>query len=564
MRRLRAVIAIFLGLTFTHAELEAADPSCMLQQHVVVNDEKGLPDMSAAALSRDAELLVIGDAPIAMSLSDSARQQSTPTAINKCPEVHATLPCSILLAILLFSVGYLVWWNTDSSPQETARSTGLFIQFAGMANYSMVILEAYQLAHALHFDAAFSGQLIGIYMGATAVGGLAMALKLWYQPGIWKNNPRTTLITAQIFNITGFCIYAYVTEYVASFTIDTFWESRNLAAALLAARICSGVGHGVTATLLQVSFAHLTPTAERPAQMTRFMFVNTLGIGMGPMIAAGLRVLHFCPPGQPGRFELVGQAQLILATVALLSLYFYPNLSGVEDYVDLDHKGTARGPMTNLLKQPDTPESQKRDFAQKVIVCGCMLATLVRAMVTSGVEGATSLLLETEYMFAPSMIGLIIGATFLCCVPAKFMIDAGKSRLTVTEWIRLLCGVSLIGCILLFRQNWRFLIAADVLLFPSLYLSDGMVRGLMQQYALPAGSILDQTGTTLIAMLLNSTGRFLGPWMARLLLETVNQRGYALLQVVLALIFLVVFELTIVRPQEIVNQDVVFDAKECS
>jgi hypothetical protein len=453
-----------------------------------------------------------------------------------CPRIHDTVPLGVLFLALALTVAWLIYVTSESDVAESARSTGLFIQWCGMTSYSIVILDAYQLAKTLHHDAAFSGQLIGLYMAATAVGGLITSSMLWYYPDVWKMYGRLVLLLGQAFNITGFCTYAWITSYVSYNVINTPGEHETLSAALLFARVNSGIGHGIGATLLQVSFAHLTPVQDRPAQMTRFMFVNTLGIGLGPMIAAGMRMMEFCPLGQPPGFELVGLAQIVLSGASLISvLVFYPNLKDFASTVEADDCRAAE-------------QSPRSGILQRLIVIGCMLSTLVRAMVTSGVEGATSLLLEISYGFPRHVIGIIIGATFLACFPVKLAMDSRRSRLTVYHWIRGLCGISVIGALLLFRRDWAWLITADVLLFPSLYLGDGMLRGVMQQFALPTGSILDQTGTTLIAMILNSVGRFLGPWVARLLLEDVNQTGYAALQVFLAILFWVVFELMIVRP----------------
>jgi len=402
-----------------------------------------------------------------------------------------------------------------------------------MTNYSIVILESYQLSKALGHDAAFSGQVIGIYMAAAAFGGLIMSLVLWGYPGVWKQRARELLLFTQISGIIGFSIYAWVTSYVTYNAIGTAAEANGLSTALLVARVISGIGHGIIATLLQVTFAHITPAQERPAQMIRFWFVNTLGIGVGPMIAAAMRLLDFCPPGHPPRFELVGLGQLVLSAVSLCSvLLFYPKLHDVEDFVVADSVAVAAG----------------RATPSRMFVCGCILSTCVRALVTSGVEGATSLLLETQFGFPQQDIGVMIGATFLCCLPAKAALDFSRQRISVVQCIRTLCGVSIFGCCFLFRNSWYCLIFADALLFPALYLSDGIVRGLMQQYALPPGSLLDQTGTTLWSMLLNNIGRFLGPWLARGLLQKVNQTGYAGLQLFLALVFWFVFETMIARP----------------
>jgi hypothetical protein len=360
-----------------------------------------------------------------------------------------------------------------------------------------------------------------------------MSLVLWCCPGVWKLRAPEILFFTQITGMIGFSIYAWVTSYVTYNSIDTEAEANSLSSALLVARVISGIGHGIIATLLQVTFAHITPAMERPTQMIRFWFVNTLGIGVGPMIASAMRLLDFCPPGHPPRFELVGLGQLVLSTVSLCSvMLLFPRLDDVEDFVVADSSAVAAG----------------RVSPNRLFVCGCILSTCVRALVTSGVEGATSLLLETEFGFPQQDIGVMIGATFLCCLPARAALDFSRQRLPVVQCIRGLCAVSIFACFFLFFRNWSCLIFADALLFPALYLSDGIVRGLMQQYALPPGSLLDQTGTTLWSMLLNNIGRFMGPWLARGLLQKVNQIGYAWMQLFLTVVFCLVFETMIARP----------------
>jgi hypothetical protein len=481
--------------------------------------------------------------PSKLSLSELSGKQeqnaiveSHPRQSSACPEVHATLPLGVLLIAGAITVAWITRESADSGAAEAARSCGLFVQFCGMTNYSIVFLEAYRLSKALLHDAAFSGQLIGIYMGASCFGGLITSTMLWGTPDLWKTKPRQVLLGSQILNIVGFCIYAWVNSYLTYNVVDTLEESKIFSTALLFARVCSGIGHGISATLLQISFAHLTPAEERPAQMTRFLFVCTLGIGLGPMIAAGLNLLDFCDAAHPMHFELIGQSQLVLAAMALFSmLIFYPHLDDVHDYV---------GEVGSAANSP-SPDSST---LQTVILVGCMICTFVRAMVTSGVEGATSLLLETEYGFPQTDIGIIIGGTFLFCLPMKCMIDLTRKHMSVFQWIRLLSCISIVGSIILFRRMWYGLVIADVLLFPSLYLSDGMVRGVMQQNALPSGTCLDQTGTTFWAMVVNSLGRFMGPWFARWLLQRVQQTGYAILQVLLAVAFWAIFEFMIVTP----------------
>merc|ERR1719487_1176878 len=111
------------------------------------------------------------------------------------------------------------------------------------------------------------------------------------------------------------------------------------------------------------------------------------------MIGAAMWMLDFCDRNHPPGFELVGYAQLVLAFASFFCLLvFYPSLDSVRDFDD--HHDDAAGPSKS------TP--------QRVIVCGCLMLTLARALVTSGIEGGTSFLLETSYEFPQLDIGLII------------------------------------------------------------------------------------------------------------------------------------------------------------
>jgi len=372
-------------------------------------------------------------------------------------------------------------------------------------------------------------------MAASAVGALLTSILLWCSPDVWKIHARRVLLGALMLHISGLCISTTAASYVTQTNAKSASQVDGLASALLLGRFISGLGHGLAEMLIQVSFAHLTPAAQRPAQMTRFFLANCLGLGVGPIIASFMEMLSVCPLSLLPRFELVGFAQLILAGASVSSvLLFYPNLEDVEDFVDSYSK-------TDILQS-------RTDWRKRLIICTCILNSLLRAMVVAGVESGSSLLLEMEFKFPPRTIGIIIAATFLCCWPLQVCIESTRHSISVIQWIRTLCIVSIIGSLLLFPHTSHGLVFAGVLLFPSMALSDGMIKGLMQQYALPTGSYLDQTGAALWHMLLFRSGRFLGPWVVRSLLQNVNQEAYAVVQMFLATLFWLVFEAMIVQP----------------
>merc|ERR1712232_370190 len=101
------------------------------------------------------------------------------------------------------------------------------------------------------------------------------------------------------------------------------------------------------------------------------------------------------------------------------------------------------------------------------------------------------------------------------------------------------------------------LLGADIVLFPTLYLSDSLCLGIMQRRLLARGSCFDVNNTTIWSLLVVSIGRYLGPCVARRDMDDAlaratdvsehGQNAYAAQQVLASVFFLVFFEVA-VRP----------------
>lgn len=500
-----------------------ADSSCLLQSKALMSSSSG---------------------PTELGSSFSFARHIHDTYAEACPKASTTLPLGALFIFAGLVLAQLHRMTSEHSVPEQARSVGLFLMFTGMTNYSMFILDSYHLAEAIGQDASYSGELLGIYFAASGTGSLVMSLLLWVWPPLWKTQPRRILGLTQLITVAGCCIYAWIASYIAYRKVHFVAEVQLLRVWLLVARALCGAGQGLSSSLLQVSFARLTPAPQRPAQMTRFLFSVTLGIGLGPIIVSFMSMLNFCPgvlddsvTNLATDFEVLGITQLVFASISLGSvLMFYPDLQEAADFVE-----TSQAP------------PQDKVVKQKVIILACMVNILMRALISSGVEAGTAMLLEEDYRNRD--VGIIIGVAFLVCLPIKLLIDWEKVRLSVFQWIRLFCGVSLIGTVVLLHRSRLALIFSTVLLFPSLYLSDGMIRGLAQQHAAPTGSCLDQTGTTLLMMLTIAAGRFCGPWVSRTVLQKTNQTYFAMLQIVLSSIFWLVYEAAVVKPAQAMHED---------
>jgi len=213
----------------------------------------------------------------------------------------------------------------------------------------------------------------------------------------------------------------------------------------------------------------------------------------------------------------------------------------IEDY---EPKADITGSQ-NQVAEVTSPIDDHRHW----VIIGCLAITMLRGFCVSGLEAATTMILEVDHRWKAQSIGIVISMTFLAIVPLRWGHGKLKDRLSVATCIRSLAAFSIVGSILMSmapHYAWR-LILADIILFPSFYWGDALVMGLMAQHLSPTGSLLDANNAPGLQLLTVSCGRFLGPISARALIAQGGQSTYAVMQVMAGVLFLVVFE-TVVRP----------------
>merc|ERR1712217_385070 len=140
-------------------------------------------------------------------------------------------------------------------------------------------------------------------------------------------------------------------------------------------------------------------------------------------------------------------------------------------------------------------------------------------------------------------MGATSGQAFLTCIPIRMLYTTCKSSLPTKRWLELLLMGSLLGSMLLFRWIRRgnellaatTLLIGDALLFPCIFLSDGLVQGLIVQHPLPRQiSWLDLNGVNLLNTLcLDGFARVVGPPLSRFHVAHHGQNMYAAQQLFL-------------------------------
>jgi len=468
----------------------------------------------------------------------------------------------------------------EGNVARAARWVYLLVNFVLVFNYTFVILDSDDLCATLGMSQGDSGRMVGNYMLGFCPGAFIM----WYiarqTPGLWKSGPRRVLAAGLTFQLLGAATYAVVafeatgmvrrmdpTEAAHSGEASEPHDKSSdfgsgapaFAVALLIGRFISGMGSGLCQQFYVASMLHLTPVSERPEHTTRWVFSGMLAIGAGPMAAAGLGLLrgHSTTSASHLDFTHVGFGQIAVVLCAFGVVFgLHPDLEAAKDEMETEVAAEGQVEVRSSKSQSAGCEATSRRI---MVVCGCLIMANLRAFGISAVEVVTASLLEDEYGWKTHKVGVVIGLIFLCCVPLRAMHMALGSRMPVNSWIRTMGLVALLGCCLLFRGACAALteivgmrcagtlVLAGVILFPTFYMGEALACGIMHQHVLPHGSRFDGNHSQLWYNLAQGAGRFLGPWLSRWATEAYGQNAFAMQQMAVTCVFLVVFE-RCVRP----------------
>ncbi|CAJ1356443.1 unnamed protein product [Effrenium voratum] len=375
---------------------------------------------------------------------------------------------------------------------------------------------------------ADSGLLVGIFMTGGMVGNALMTAALHLWPDTWQKL-RSWLRWCLFCDVCSAVCYVLVLQHVA------FLGSWALFCLLLC-RFCGGLGMGSTGQLAAVVIAQVTKAEELPNQMQRLQFWQSLGLGMGPPVAACALWAYDALPWQLGtrRAAACGVLVLLQALTAL---------------------AVARCPahLAPVGSPPPQSGSKISSGGRSHLIGACWLLCALRGYAVAGAEVGTAVLLETGYGWTSRSIGLMIGWAFIASVPLRFAYTRLKDRLSTGLWIRVMSLCAIAGTCFLFSSASAVglnLVLADLIIFPALYLGEGLTRGLMMQMVQDQAAVSVNTAS-FVAIAINNLARTLAPWLARFSISAgqpeEGQNLFAWGQLLCCVLFLIVFEVGIQR-----------------
>lgn len=468
-------------------------------------------------------------------------------------------PVVVVIAVALVTVllGSSVHKN---SPEQAARNVYVTVNFVLVLNYTIVILDSYDMCATLSMSEADSGRMVGNYMFGFCFGAACMWRLTLGMPDMWRHAAPKAILVGLMFQAVGAVAYAVIAVrataiaqsadfanipfgvYEALFAMRSTGRMPTI---LMASRFVAGFGSGWCQQFYVTAQLHLTPVQERPEHTGRWVFSGMLAIGLGPMVASILQMIE-PERGVAPDFVPVGFAQMMVIVGALGAVVLYhPDLSEVEDH--MSEAGGSGGALGLLL--PEENASIRR-----VLIIGCLLMGMLRGFGVAAVEVVMASLLEDKFHWDQRATGVMIGGVFLCCIPLKVVHKTVGTRLTVAQWIRLLSATAILGCSLLYSQTCQFLqgvvnvscagtlVVAGVVLFPTFYLGESLACGTMHQHVLPAGSVFDGNHCQLYYNIAQGLGRFFGPWTSRFVVQIAGQNSFAMQQMGICILFVFIFE----------------------
>jgi len=438
---------------------------------------------------------------------------------------------------------------------ERAKSCIFLAQFVEAIAFTGIIVDSYQVCKALGASTAFSGLLVGLWSAGCTVGVLSMMMVLEAWPSAWRHL-RRILLFCQSLDLVGASAYAAVLVYALGLQGDDGGGERTGAIYLLAGvRVVWGVGSGVVGHCGGVVITMITSDEDLPNQQQARMFWQSLGLGFGPMLAGTVIFLDQTKSnsGLPPLHH-VGAVITVVQLLAMI-LVWAACPAKLEAWV--------APPSSTSETRPASSDSlaSPLDHSPRTQLCflfSCFLLNGLRAYAIASAEVGTSLLLEISFRWDRHLIGFMIGSAFLACIPLRGIYSSIRHKLDLVAWLRIFSLIAAWGALLTFSRAARFfpdgmqLVVADCVMFPALYLGEGLTRGLMCQYTRQHAVLTVSRACCFLVWFANLTC-VLAPWIARASIASgMGQDLYAFSQLICCLLFFTCFELG-VRPLLVSN-----------
>jgi len=394
----------------------------------------------------------------------------------------------------------------------------------------------YHLSMQYGANAAFSGFVIGANQSFNIVGVI-----LTFTCGIGSISFRTVFFCSMLF----FPLMSAM--YVSSALAPT---NATACCLLFAARSIQGVVRGILECRVYRMFTDAVPRHELRSISMGWALSIALGTGLGPILSS--ISLNYLAVYFPKELRYVVPMIMMCALhISALPVYYFlvptsAALAECERALEVQQKEETNARRGSIGRSAQVG-------ALYILIGTCFVLSLL----LGALESATSMILETQYQWNNSSTGFVVGLCMLCYVPLHLAVDFGTSPRHQPLLLRVGLIASFFLAFLLLPEfcglfdeytplaasgtSWGcavFIIGSDAVVWPLVQMCQGIVTGSALELVGPEE--VDST-SQLITTAVTIT-YFVSSPLSRILLETQGVRSYAMLQIALCVIAIVLVE----------------------
>ncbi|CAE7549578.1 GIP [Symbiodinium pilosum] len=279
----------------------------------------------------------------------------------------------------------------------------------------------------------------------------------------------------------------------------------------------------------------ITPHSEKTFWQMMAQCGRNGGLVLGPVAFAGLSLLvrqgREVSPISMMSWSMIGLVVLAAVELTGASLFYPTILSQSDEGVAEEASPEAEGDCLELA--PEQLPSASREGILKYMIA----YSYERPFTISAIEVATMMLLEVSYGWSAELCG----ASFMVVGGVSLTLTAFSSLLISRKWMPeshvfvSSSAAALLGTLLLF--DWKFfgagtLLFADAIIYGASSVSNGVAQGLATRAAMQgtAWGIETYRIHNLVGV---STSRFIGPAVARFMIDFGGRNTYAAVQMLM-------------------------------
>jgi len=302
------------------------------------------------------------------------------------------------------------------------------------------------------------------------------------------------------------------------------------AAGILGTRALSGLIWATMTMVLNVMVTNITPKGLQVHSETIRTLGITLGLGSGPLFSS---ILTNAFEMEEPRARAAAPGYFIAALWFVCLLIAWPVYPTDPE---LSRLLQAKEQADSQADKPSEPAAlvsaqQKHVMLDKLsALCGVVFG-IIRAYFTSSVESASALILEIEFGWATTDIGLVIGTSFLLATLLLLAIGGMRRFLDPDIFMHANMVICCLSTLLLFQGVGTappYIVLADILGFSTSFLAGTEAMGRAIAHAEP-GTLLCVENIWVVRIVgQNNVSRFLSPPLARYVLAAGGRGMYAM------------------------------------